>query len=158
MQHIQFFASQLAQQQMPPELQQRIAALQQQMQQVTPEQAQQIQQELQMMMDQMSSPILAELTNQFLSSIGQSDETDPLVAIRQQELALKDKELDMDAEQFELKQQAMSDNAMVDAQLQQRRLDVQKTIADDKLQVALDRLQQQAEFKLLELEQKMRGN
>jgi len=158
MQHIQFFASQLAQEQMPPELQQRIAALQAQMQQVTPEQAQQIQQELQMMMDQMSSPILAELTNQFLSSIGQSDETDPLVAIRQQELALKDKELDIDAEQFELKQQAMSDNAMLDAQLQQRRLDVQKTIADDKLQVALDRLQQQAEFKLMELELKMRGN
>ena len=81
-----------------------------------------------------------------------------MVAIRQQELSLKDKELDIDAEQFELKQQAMSDNAMLDAQLQQRRLDVQKTIADDKLQVALDRLQQQAEFKLMELELKMRGN
>jgi hypothetical protein len=37
-------------------------------------------------------------------------------------------------------------------------LDVQKTIADDKLQLGLDRLQQQANLKLLELEQKFRRN
>jgi hypothetical protein len=34
---------------------------------------------------------------------------------------------------------------------------VQKDIADDKLDVAIDRLEQQADLKLLELEQKMRG-
>jgi hypothetical protein len=34
---------------------------------------------------------------------------------------------------------------------------VQKSVADDKLDVALQRLQQQADLKLLELEQKMRG-
>jgi len=158
MQHLQFLSSQIAEQQMPPEMQERMMMLQQQMQQVTPEEAMQMQQELQMMLDQMSSPILAELTNQFLSSIGQANQGDPLVAIRQQELALKDKELDMDQEQFEGKQQQKQQEQMLDAEITQQRIDVQKAIADDKLQLGLDRLEQQAELKLLELEQRFRRN
>tara|TARA_R100000093_G_scaffold67656_1_gene39104 strand:- start:173 stop:589 length:417 start_codon:yes stop_codon:yes gene_type:complete len=136
-------------------MQQRIGALQQQMQQVTPEQAEQMQQELQMMMDQMSSPILAKLTNDFLATI-QTTNNDPLVAIRQQELDLKDKEINLDQEKFVSKQQQTQEETMLDAQLAQQRLDIQKTIADDKLQLGLDRLKQQAELKLLELEQKFR--
>ena len=155
MQHLQFLASQLASEQMAPEMQQRIGALQQQMQQVTPEQAEQMQQELQMMMDQMSSPILAKLTNDFLATI-QTTNSDPLVEIRQQELDLKDKEINLDQEKFVSKQQQTQEETMLDAQLAQQRLDIQKTIADDKLQLGLDRLKQQAELKLLELEQKFR--
>jgi len=155
MQHLQFLASQLASEQMTPEMQQRIGALQQQMQQVTPEQAEQMQQELQMMMDQMSSPILAKLTNDFLATI-QTTNSDPLVEIRQQELDLKDKEINLDQEKFVSKQQQTQEETMLDAQLSQQRLDIQKTIADDKLQLGLDRLKQQAELKLLELEQKFR--
>ena len=128
------------------------------MQQVPPEQAQQIQQELQMMMDQMSSPILAELTNNFLSTIETTNQSDPLVAIRQQELALKDKEMSLDQEKFVSKQEQTQQETMIDAQLAQQRLDVQKTIADDKLQLGLDRLKQQAELKLLELEQRFRSS
>ena len=158
MQHLQFLSSQLASGQMTPEMQQRIGALQQQMQQVPPEQAQQIQQELQMMMDQMSSPILAELTNNFLSTIETTNQSDPLVAIRQQELALKDKEMSLDQEKFVSKQEQTQQETMIDAQLAQQRLDVQKTIADDKLQLGLDRLKQQAELKLLELEQRFRSS
>ena len=155
MQHLQFLSGQIASEQMPPEMQQRIGALQQQMQQVPPEQAEQMQQELQMMMDQMSSPILAQLTNDFLATI-QTTNNDPLVAIRQQELALKDKEIDLDQEKFVNKQQQQQQETMIDTQLAQERLDVQKSIADDKLQLGLDRLKQQAELKLLELEQKFR--
>jgi hypothetical protein len=158
MQHLQFLATQVAEQQMPPEMQERMMMLQQQMQQVTPEEAMQIQQELQMMLDQMSSPILAELTNQFLSSIGQADQGDPLVAIRQQELELKDKELNMEQEQFVGKQQQKQQEQAIDAQMTQERIDVQKAIADDKLQLGLDRLEQQAELKLLELEQRFGRN
>ena len=158
MQHLQFLASQLAEQQMPPELQERIGMLQMQMQQVSPEEAQMIAQELQMLIDQMSAPFMAELTNQFLSSIQTGDSGDPLVAIRQQELELRDKELDMEQEQFAVKQEQKTQDKMVDAQIQQQRLDVQKAIADDKLQLGLDRLQQQANLKLLELEQKFRRN
>ena len=158
MQHLQHLASQLSQEQISPEMQQRIGALQQQMQQVPPEQAQQIQQELQMMMDQMSSPILAELTNNFLATIQSTNQSDPLVAIRQQELALKDKEMSLDQEKFVSKQEQTQQETRLDAQLAQQRLDVQKTIADDKLQLGLDRLKQQAELKLLELEQRFRSS
>ena len=154
MQHLQFLAAQMAEQQMDPEMQQRISQIQMQLQQVTPEEAQQIQQQIQMMMDQMSSPILAELTQQFLSSIGQADQGDPLVAIRQQELDLKDKELDMEQMQFDTTQEQKDMNKVMDSELQQQRLDIQKIIADDKLQLGFDRLKQQAELKLLELEQK----
>jgi hypothetical protein len=154
MQHLQFLAAQIAEQQMDPEMQQRISQIQMQMQQVTPEEAQQIQQQIQMMMDQMSSPILAELTQQFLSSIGQADQGDPLVAIRQQELDLKDKELDIEQMQFETTQEQKGMNKVIDSKLQQQRLDIQKIIADDKLELGFDRLKQQAELKLLELEQK----
>ena len=45
---------------------------------------------------------------------------------------------------------------MIDADLARQRLDVSKTIADEKLQLGLDRLKQQADLKLLELEQKFR--
>ena len=156
MQHLQFLSGQVASEQMPPEMQQRIGALQQQMQQVPPEQAQQLQQELQMMMDQMSSPILAELTNNFLATIQTTNQTDPLVAIRQQELALKDKEIDIDQEKFAAKQESSQQETMIDADLARQRLDVSKTIADEKLQLGFDRLKQQADLKLLELEQKFR--
>jgi hypothetical protein len=158
MQHLQFFASQIAEQQMPPEMQEQIAQVQMQMQQVTPEEAQQIQLQIQMMLDQMSSPILAELTTQFMESISQSNQGDPLVAIRQQELELKDKELDMDQEQFDAKQQLQLQTNALDTQMQQQRLDMQKAIADDKLQLAVERMQQQAELKLMELQSKLRGN
>ena len=158
MQHLQFFASQMAEQQMPPEMQEQIAQVQAQMQQVSPEEAAQIQLQIQMMLDQMSSPILAELTTQFMQSISETNQGDPLVAIRQQELELKDKELNLDQEQFDSKQQLQSQSNMVDTKMQQQRLDIQKAIADDKLQLAVERMQQQAELKLMELQSKMRGN
>ena len=64
----------------------------------------------------------------------------------------------MDQEQFDSKQQLQSESNMVDTQMQQQRLDIQKTIADDKLQLAVERMQQQAELKLMELQSKLRGN
>ena len=157
MQHLQFLSAQVAQQQMPPEMQQQIAQLQQAIQQVPPEQAEQIQQEIQMMMDQMSSPILAQLTNDFLSTI-QTSGADPLVDIRQKELELKDKEINLDQEKFVSKQQQQQQSDMMDAQIAQQRLDIQKSIADDKLQLGMERMRQQAELKILELEQKLRRN
>ena len=154
MQHLQFLATQVAEQQMEPEMQQRIAEIQMQMQQVSPEEAQQIQQQVQMIMDELSSPILAELTQAFLSSIGQANQGDPLVAIRQQELELKDKELDMEQVQFDATQEQKNINNIMNGEWQKNRLDIQKIIADDKLQLGFDRLKQQADLKLLELEQK----
>ena len=146
-------------QQIPPEMQERIQGISQQMQQVTPQEAQQMQMQIQMILDQFAAPVMAQLTQEFLQSIGQqSDEVDPLVAIRQRELDLKDKELDIDSSQFDAKQQQRDQEKLLETELASQRLGIQKDIADDKLDVALQRLGQQADLKLLELEQKFGRN
>jgi hypothetical protein len=157
MQHLQFMAMQMAQEQMPPEMQQQIQQIQAQMQQVSPQEAQQIQQQIQMVTEQFSSQIMAQLANEFLQSIGMSSGEDPLVDIRKRELDLKNKELNMESEQFVAKQGQRQQEKMIESELQQQRLNVQKEIADDKLGVALDRLKQNADLKLFELENKIRG-
>ena len=157
MQHLQFLSTELAQETIPEEVLVRIQEVQSQIQQVSPMEAQQIATEIQMILDQFSAPILAELTDNFLQSIGQGASSDPLVDIRKAELQLRDKELDLEAQQFDTKQEQRAQEKMMESDLAQKRIDVQKDIADDKLQVAVDRLAQNANLKLLELEQKMRG-
>ena len=157
MQHLQFMAAQIAQQQIPPEVQERIQAVQEQMQQLPPDQAQMAATEIQMIQDQFAAPILAQLTQEFLQSIGQGGSEDPLVAIRQQELDLKDKQLDQEQVQFEMKQGQRGQEKLLENEIQRQRINVQKDVADDKLDVSIQRLKQQADLKLLELEQKMRS-
>ncbi len=157
MQHLQFLAAQLAQEQMPDEMKQRIAEIQAQIQQVSPEEAQAIGQQIQMINEQYSSSIMAQLANDFLQSIGMNNGGDPLVDIRQRELDLKDKEIDLEAQQFESKQNQRSQEKSMDAELQLERMNVQKQIADDKLEVAIDRLKTNTDLKLLELENKIKG-
>ncbi len=157
MQHLQFLAAQLAQEQMPDEMKQRIGEIQAQMQQVSPEEAQIIGQQIQMINEQYSSAIMAQLANDFLQSIGMSGGGDPLVDIRQRELDLRDKELDLESQQFDSKQNQRAQEKQIDAELQLERMNVQKQIADDKLEVAIDRLKTNTDLKLLELENKIKG-
>ena len=157
MQHLQFLAAQLAQEQMPPEMQQRIAEIQSVIQQVSPEEAAAIMQQIKVINEQYSSAIMAQLANDFLQSIGMSGGGDPLVDIRQKELELRDKELDIETQQFESKQNQRAEEKLLDANLQMQRLETQKQIADDKLEVAIDRLKTNTDLKLLELENKIKG-
>ena len=157
MQHLQFLAAQIAQEQMPDEVNQRIAEIQAQMQQVSPEEAQMIGQQIQMINEQYSSSIMAQLANEFLQSIGMSGGGDPLVDIRQKELDLRDKELDIESQQFESKQNQRAEEKVMDTQLQLERMGVQKQIADDNLEVAIDRLKTNTDLKLFELENKIKG-
>ena len=152
MQHLQFLAAEIAQTQMPPEQMQQIQQLQGQMAQLPPEQQQQIGSQIQMMQEQFSAPILAQLTSELLISIGQGDETDPLVQIRQQELGLRAAEIESDNAQFEAKQEQRFAEKLLENELAKERLSAQKEIADDKLDVARQRLSQQAELKLLDMQ------
>ena len=156
MQHLQFLASEMAQQQIPPETMERINQVQQQLQQMPVDQQQQSAQQIQILLDQFAAPIMAQLSEEFLQSIGQGSE-DPLVEIRKAEVELRDKELDQEQSQFEAKQNQRAEEKILENEIQKQRINVQKNVADDKLDVALQRLQQQADLKLLELEQKMRG-
>tara|TARA_R110002126_G_scaffold19667_3_gene73769 strand:+ start:1222 stop:3705 length:2484 start_codon:yes stop_codon:yes gene_type:complete len=157
MQHLQFLSAQLSAQQIPQEVQMQLQQVQAQMQQMSPQEVQQMQQQIQMTLDQYSAPVMAELTSEFLQSIGQGSDSDPLVEIRKAELDLKDKELDMDSEQFMQKQNQRAQEKAEENNLQEQRIDVQKNIADDKLNVAIDRLRQNADLKLLEIETKTRN-
>jgi hypothetical protein len=159
MQHLQFMAGQMVQDQISPELNQQIQEMQaaQQSGQVPPEQLQQMQSQIQMQIEQLSSPVLAQLTQELLESIGQGDDTDPLVQIRQQELMLKEKAIDSDSEQFEAKQRQRAEEKLLETEIAKQRLGIQKEVADDKLDVALRRLEQQAELKLLDMQNKNMG-
>ena len=154
MQHLQFLSAQMASQQIPEEVQVQLQEIQGQMQQMPPQEAEQMTQQVQMTLDQYSAPIMAQLTSEFLQSIGQGQSEDPLVEIRKSELGLKDKELNLEAQQFVAKQNQRADEKIKDTQIQEDRLNVQKSIADDKLNVAIDRLKQNADLKILELNRK----
>ena len=58
-------------------------------------------------------------------------------------------------EQQQIQEQRAQEKLM-DADIQKEPINVQKSIADDKLEVAIDRLKQNADLKLLELESKLR--
>ena len=152
MQHLQFLAAEIAETQMPPEQMQQIQQLQAQIAQLPPEQQQQAASQIQVMQEQFSAPILAQLTSELLISIGQGDESDPLVQIRQQELALRAAEIESDNAQFEAKQEQRLAEKLLENELAKERLNTQKEIADDKLNLARQRLGQQAELKLLDMQ------
>ena len=160
MQHLQFMAGQMVQDQIPPELTQQMQELSAagQSGQVPPDQLQMMNSQIQMQIEQFSAPILAQLTQELLESIGQGDETDPLVQIRQQELMLREKAIDSENDQFEAKQAQRAQEKLLETEIAKQRIDVQKAVADDKLDVALQRLNQQAELKLLDLQNKNRGS
>ena len=62
MQHLQFLAAQLAQEQIPPETMERISQVQQELQQLPIDQQQQAAQQIQMLLDQFAAPIMAQLS------------------------------------------------------------------------------------------------
>ena len=78
MQHLQFLAAQLAQEQMPPEMQQQIQQIQSQIQQVSPQEATAIQQQIQMIIEQFSSQIIAQIASEYVQSNGICGSDDPI--------------------------------------------------------------------------------
>ena len=155
MQHLQFMATQMAEQQLPPEVQQQIQQSMQQAQQMPPQEQQGLQLQIQSILESFSSPILAQLSNEFLSSVQPPQQEDPLVAIRQQELGLRDKEIDMKNQQFMAKEQHDAMEQGTELQLQQQKADQQAMIGNEKNDIAKKRLEQQAELKLIDLQARM---
>jgi hypothetical protein len=155
MQHLQFLANKMAEEQMPPEAKQQIEQMTQQSQQMDAPTQAMIQQQIASMIEGISSPILAQLSNQFLSSIQPPPQQDPLVAIRQQELGLRDKEIQLKDQQFSSKEQQDAMEKSAELQLQKQKADQQAMNASDKNDIAKDRLKQQAELKLIDLQARM---
>lgn len=156
MQHLQFMATDMAAEQMPPELQQQMQQLEQAVMsgQLPPEAAQPLQQQMMQVQEQISSPILAQLTQDFLVSIGQGSEEDPLVAIRQRELDIRESEMQQDAQEFDAKEQARAQEKLLEREIARDRMNSQRDINDEKMDLAIQRLAQQADLKMLELQAK----
>ena len=159
MQHLQFLASELAQEQIPPEVTQQMNQLQQAMQsgQADPASIEPLMQELQMISDKISAPILAQLTQDLLMSIGQGNDEDPLVKIRQEELNLRREELNEDNRQFDERENTRREGQLLENEIAKQRISTTKQVADDKLDLAINRLQQQADLKLSEMQAKFGG-
>ena len=155
MQHLQFLANQLAQEQMPPELIQQIEQLSVESAQLEPEQQQAVGMQIQTIIESFASPILAELSNNFLMSVQPPQQQDPLVAIRQQELGLRNKEIDMKDQQFKAKEQQDAMKESAEIQIAQQKADQQAQVQAEKNDIAKQRLQQQTELKLIDLQQRM---
>ena len=159
MQHLQFMAAEMAKEQLPPEMVQQQQQIEQASQagQLPPDQAQAMLSQIMVQQEQFSAPILSQLVEDFLVSIGQGNEEDPLVQIRQKELDLRDKEIDLDQKNFEEKESTRSQERLLESEIQKQKMEMSKEIADDKMDLALDRLQQQTDLKLLELNKRFGG-
>jgi len=141
--HIGMLAEQQAQQmvmeQAGPEVQQNPEAMQM----------------LQPAIERQAAMIIAELTEEFTQTVEPVGEgTDPLVAIRQQELQLKAADLERKSTEFDAKQELEREKEMTDASLAQERLNLQQDALADKTRVAEDRIQTQRDIAAINAQMK----
>ena len=154
MQHLQMKADILAEQQMPPEMMQQFQGLQQQAQQAQPEEAQALSMQAGDMLAQFSSPILAELLIEYNQKVAAPQDEDPLVSIRKQELALKGQELSIEQQQFATEQQRKVQEAQQRINVDRERIETQEDIAGLRDDTARARMEQQARFKIADMQNK----
>ena len=154
MQHLQMKADSLAEQQMPPEAMQQFQQLQQQAQQANPAEAQQMTEQAGDILAQFSAPIMAELITEYSQKVADPSDEDPLVAIRKQELALKGQELSMEQQQFLQEEKRKAMDAQRRINVDKERIESMEDIADLRDETARARLEQQARFKLMDMQNK----
>ena len=105
-----------------------------------------MQQQVQMEIDNRAAVLIGELTEQYAQAVAPAENTDPLVAIRQQELALRGAEIQEKARQFEEKQGMEQEKERNDVLLAQQRLDLQEEANGERIRVAEDRVQAQRDI------------
>jgi len=154
MQHLQMKADALAEQQMPPEVMQQFQQLQQQAQQANPAEAQQLVEQAGDILAQFSAPIMAQLISEYSQNVADPSDEDPLVAIRKQELALKGQELSMEQQQFLQEEKRKAMDAQRRINVDKDRIESMEDIAELRDETARARLEQQARFKMLEMQNK----
>jgi hypothetical protein len=141
--HIGMLAEQQAQQmvmeQAGPEVQQNPEAMQM----------------LQPAIERQAAVLIADLTEEFTQTVEPVGEgTDPLVAIRQQELQLKAADMQRKSSEFEAKQDLERTRDAAEAELAEDRLELQEEALADKTRVAEDRIQTQRDIATLNAQMK----
>ena len=154
MQHLQMKADSLAEQQMPQDVLQQFQQLQQQAQQASPTEAQAMARQAGDILAQFSAPIMAELIAEYSQKVADPSDEDPLVSIRKQELALKGQELSMEQQQFLQEERRKAMDAQRRINVDRERIESMEDIADLRNETARARLEQQARFKIMDIENK----
>ena len=103
-------------------------------------------QQIQAQIDDLAAVKIGELTEQYAQAVAPADNTDPLVAIRQQELALRGVEIQEKSRQFEEKQDMDREKERNDVLLAQQRLDLQEEANGERIRVAEERVQAQRDI------------
>ena len=136
--HIGFMAEQMAQ----DEIMEGMDQLQAQMIATNPE----LQAQVATQVSSRAAELIGELTEQYAQAVSPPPEQDPLVSIRQQELALRGADIQRKAEEFERQQEFDKERERNDTLLAQQRLDLQDEALADKTRVAEERIQTQRDI------------
>ena len=104
---------------------------------------------LQPAIERQAAMLIADMTEQYAQTVEPQEDTDPLVAIRQQELQLKAADMDRKSEEFNAKQEMEAVKDASDSELAERRIQLQEEALADKTRVAEDRIQTQRDIAAL---------
>jgi hypothetical protein len=96
-----------------------------------------------------AAELVGELTEQYAQAVAPPQQTDPLVAIRQQELALRGADIERKAKEAEDQAQFNREKELNDQMEAAARLNIQKEALDEKTRVAEERIQTQRDIAAL---------
>ena len=149
--HISEHIAMMSESQAQQEIMAELSPEAQMMMQQNPQMMQQVQNEVQ----NRAAEIAGEMTEQYAQAVAPADQSDPLVAIRQQELSLKGAEIQEKSRQFEDKQQLEREKERNDILLNQQRIDLSEEANSEKVRIAEDRIKTQREIAAANLRSKM---
>jgi hypothetical protein len=96
-----------------------------------------------------AAELVGELTEQYAQAVSPPQQTDPLVAIRQQELALRGADIERKTKEANDRAQLDREKELNDQMEAQARLGIQKEALDEKTRVAEERIQTQRDIAAL---------
>ena len=149
--HISEHIAMMSESQAQQEIMAELSPEAQMMMQQNPQMMQQVQNEVQ----NRAAEIAGEMTEQYAQAVAPADQSDPLVAIRQQELSLRGAEIQEKSRQFEDKQQLEREKERNDVLLNQQRIDLSEEANEEKVRIAEDRIKTQREIAAANLRSKM---
>ena len=91
---------------------------------------------------------------EYNQKVSSPDDEDPLVAIRKQELALKGQELSIEQQQFLAEEKRKALDAQRRIEVDRERIGSMEDIAEARDDTSRERMEQQARFKMIELQNK----
>lgn len=102
-----------------------------------------------------AAQIIAQLTEQFTQSVTPAQQQDPLVMIRQQELAIKEQQIQQNAQESAMKMAADADKERNKVLIAQQRIDQQDEATQERANVARERIEAQKDIAMMNA--RMRG-